>query len=130
MNFITKNAVMVAVLIVVVIGVIGGVWFMQHQQPSVNYDTFAQCIKDSGAQFYGAFWCPHCQEQKALFGNAEKNLPYIECSTPDTNGQLQVCIDEKITVYPTWKFKDGTIHEGDMSLQELADQTKCVLPTK
>jgi hypothetical protein len=26
-----------------------------------NLDDFAKCIKDSGAMFYGAFWCPHCQ---------------------------------------------------------------------
>src|ERR1035437_6515709 len=73
-----------------------------------KYDTFAQCIKDSGATFYGAFWCPHCQAQKKLFGTSAKLLPYVECSTPDATGQLQICIDKKITGYPTWELKDGT----------------------
>jgi len=35
-----------------------------------TYDTLAQCIADSGAKFYGAFWCPHCQNQKQAFGSA------------------------------------------------------------
>ena len=28
----------------------------------------AERVADSGAVFYGASWCPHCQEQKAMFG--------------------------------------------------------------
>ncbi len=70
-----------------------------------NLDDFAKCIKDSGAAFYGAFWCPHCKDQKALFGDSAQYLPYVECSTPDGNSELQVCADRGVTVYPTWKFK-------------------------
>ena len=40
-----------------------------------KYDEFAQCLKDKGATFYGAFWCPHCQAQKKLFGTSVKFLP-------------------------------------------------------
>ncbi len=50
-------------------------------KPGISTD-FATCIKDSGAKFYGAFWCSHCQEQKAMFGKSSKLLPYVECSTP------------------------------------------------
>ena len=63
--------------------------------PAGKYDTFAQCLKDQGATFYGAFWCPHCKDTKALFGSSVNLLPYVECSTPDGNGQLQVCKDNK-----------------------------------
>src|SRR5471030_1004155 len=67
-----------------------------------KYDAFAQCIKDSGATFYGAFWCPHCQAEKKNFGTSAHLLPYVECSNPDGNGQTQICIDKAITSYPTW----------------------------
>ena len=77
-----------------------------------KYDNFATCLKDKGAVFYGAFWCPHCQAQKKRFGSSQKLLSYIECSTTDSNGQLQVCNDAKIQAYPTWKFSDGAIKEG------------------
>lgn len=89
----------------------------------------AQCIKESGAVFYGAFWCPHCKRQKELFGKeAMAALAYVECSTPDGNAQTQACIDKKIESYPTWEFKDGTRLTGEQTLAELAKKTSCALP--
>lgn len=42
--------------------------------------TLAQRLKAAGAQFYGAFWCSHCLEQKQIFGKAASaELPYVEC---------------------------------------------------
>ena len=93
-----------------------------------NYDQFAQCLSEKGAKFYGAFWCPHCQEQKRLFGRSVSKLPYIECSMPDAKTQTQVCIDQKITGYPTWIFADGSRTEKVLELSELADKTSCELP--
>lgn len=92
-----------------------------------NYDAFGTCLAEAGAKFYGAFWCPHCQDQKELFRAAE-TIPYVECSTPDGEGQTQICIDEKITGYPTWKFSDGTILNGTQQLVNLANKTNCPLP--
>ena len=95
---------------------------------SKNYDSFASCLKEKGAVFYGAFWCPHCQNQKSLFGSSLELLPYVECSTPDGNGQLQACIDKKIKNYPTWEFKDGSRMTGEISLSALSLKTGCELP--
>lgn len=88
-------------------------------------DTFAQCITDSGAKFYGAYWCPHCQAQKNAFGKSAKLLPYIECSTPDGKGQLDVCKQAGVTGYPTWIFADGTQASGEVPLKNLAEKTNC-----
>jgi len=93
-----------------------------------DLEPFAKCIAASGAKFYGTFWCPHCQEQKQMFGTAKKDLPYIECSTSDGKGQLQVCTDAEVSSYPTWILGEGTRLEGTLSLQALADKTKCELP--
>ncbi len=93
-----------------------------------KYDAFATCLKDKGATFYGAFWCPHCQAQKKLFGSSVKLLPYVECSTPDGSGQLQACIDKQIKSYPTWVFADGSILNGEIPLAQLAEKTSCTLP--
>jgi thiol-disulfide isomerase/thioredoxin len=92
-----------------------------------QYDELAQCLTQKGAKFYGAFWCPHCREQKKVFGNSAKLLPYVECSTPDATGQLQICIDKKIEGYPAWEFADGTFVTHGMTPQELADKTSCPL---
>ncbi len=114
-----------------ILGTIGAILL---QSPSVpagpgQYDTFAQCLKDKGATFYGAFWCPHCQAQKELFGSSVKYLPYVECSTADGSGQTQICIDKKIESYPTWEFTDGSRLTGEIPLQQLSDKTSCPLST-
>ncbi len=87
----------------------------------------AQCLKEKGATFYGAFWCPHCQATKRMFGNAAKDLPYVECSTPDGKGQLQVCKDKEVTNYPTWIFADGTRQVGELTGAQLAAASGCTL---
>jgi thiol-disulfide isomerase/thioredoxin len=92
-----------------------------------KYDTLAQCINDSGATFYGAFWCPHCQATKAMFGKSAKLLPYVECSTPDGKNQLSICTDKDIKGYPTWVFADGTRASGEQTMQVLAEKTGCPL---
>jgi len=93
-------------------------------------DGFAQCLKDKGTLFYGAFWCPHCQTQKSLFGSSKKYLPYIECSTPDAKGQLPICIANKITNFPTWVFPDLSTTTGEISLATLSEKTSCPLPAE
>jgi len=120
----TKQIVVIVIILAVVIGGL----FLIPNDASSKYDGFAECLKDKGAQFYGAFWCPHCAEQKKLFGRAQKYLPYIECSTPDSKGQLQVCTDKGVKSYPTWFFADGTRIDGKASLETLAEKTMCELP--
>lgn len=91
-------------------------------------DGFATCLAESGTKFYGAFWCPHCQAQKKLFGTSAKNLPYIECSTPDGKDRRQECVDAEIASYPTWEFADGSRIAGETSLETLSEKTSCPLP--
>ncbi len=89
---------------------------------------FAQCLKAEGAIFYGAFWCSHCKTQKALFDDAESELPYVECSTPDGNNQTPICKEMKIESYPTWEFKNGVRVTGVLNIAELAEKTSCIAP--
>lgn len=108
--------------IAVIAIICGMVWY--SSQPG-KFDEFATCIKNSGAEFYGAFWCPHCQEQKAMFGKSAKLLPYVECSTPDGQGQLEVCKTKGVESYPTWLFKNGTKKTGTLSFNDLSSFTGC-----
>ncbi len=117
--------------ILIALLVVGGIVFVivSPGKPG-KYDAFAQCIKDKGATFYGAFWCPHCQAEKARFGKSAQYLPYVECSTPDGQGQTQVCKDAGVTTYPTWQFGQSTSTRvvGEVELVDLASTTGCVLP--
>lgn len=112
-----------ALAVVFLVG--ASLWY--QNQPG-KLDTFAQCLDESGTTFYGAFWCQHCQDQKALFGNSAKQLPYVECSTPNAQGQLEVCQEAGITGYPTWEFEGGKRLGGVVSLQTLSEETGCALP--
>ncbi len=118
----------IAIIVGVLILVLAGAFFAQKDTGSNVYDSFATCIKDSGATFFGAFWCPHCREQKAMFGNSAKLLPYVECSSPDGQTQLAVCKDKGVGSYPTWDFANGERVNGSMELEDLAAKTGCVLP--
>lgn len=125
-----KNHTNLIIGIVVLLGLAGVVWaaIVLPKQPD-RLDDFAKCIKDSGATFYGAYWCTHCQAQKADFGRSVQYLPYVECSTPDGQGQLAVCAEAKIESYPTWEFKDGSRETGQLPLSLIAEKTGCSLPT-
>lgn len=122
------------VFILIALVVLGGVIWFLGRPASVptgpgQYDQFATCLTNKGAKFYGAWWCPHCKNQKALFGSSAQYLPYIECAAPgDTSGQLPVCKDAKIDGYPTWVFADGSREAGEVSFERLAEKTGCELP--
>lgn len=123
----TKGTITILIITLVVIA---GLGFLIHKDNTTpgKLDGFAQCLKEKGAVFYGAFWCPHCQNQKKMFGRSEKFLPYVECSTPNGQGQLSVCTDKGVKSYPTWIFSDGTSLNCEVDLSTLAEKTQCVLP--
>lgn len=122
-----SNIAAIMGFVVILVVIIAGLFWLGNK-PS-KYDDFALCLQEKGAKFYGAFWCPHCKEQKSNFGTSQRLIPYIECSTTDRQGQLQVCQDEEITNYPTWKFNDGgVVRTGVLSMEELAELSGCELP--
>lgn len=83
--------------------------------------ALAQHLKQVGAKMYGAWWCPHCQEQKQLFGKtAASQFPYIECDPNGQNPQPDLCQTAGIESYPTWEI-NGKTYSGTQSLEELAN---------
>lgn len=119
------------IYILIIAVIVGGLILVRNnseqQAVSTLYDGFGQCLADAGAIFYGAYWCPHCNEQKKMFEYSEA-IPYVECSTPNGQDRTQVCIEENIESYPTWKFADGEVLQGVRELSELAEKTGCELP--
>jgi uncharacterized membrane protein len=77
-------------------------------------------LHDSGIRFYGAYWCPACQEQKALFEASAHRLPYVECTPEGRRGVRNLaCVKNDIKDYPTWII-DGRRHNGVVSVNRLA----------
>jgi hypothetical protein len=84
---------------------------------NANQLGLAEHLRRKGYKFYGAWWCPACRQQKALFGKqAAQQLPYQECEK-DAAGQ-QRCTEAAIRVYPTW-IKGGERRDGVLTLEEL-----------
>lgn len=93
-----------------------------------KYDSFAQCLSDKGARMYGTALCTHCKEQKDMFGKSWDFVDYVECSTPDGYGQLEICKAANITAYPTWVFDGGIRKSGAIPMAELSEKTGCQIP--
>jgi uncharacterized membrane protein len=85
--------------------------------------ALARHLKQAGVKAYFAYWCPHCYEQKQLFGKeAYKELSQIECAKDGQNAQPQACIDAGVQAFPSWEI-NGQLTAGLKTLEELADAT-------
>jgi hypothetical protein len=117
------------IVVVILIVAVGLLIAMILYRQSHRYDAFAKCLKDRHVLMYGAYWCPHCAEQKEKFGASFKYAPYVECGIPgNTRGEQQVCKDAGIQHFPTWQFPPvGERVERVLSLDDLSDRTGCPL---
>jgi len=85
--------------------------------------ALARHLREIGAKEYGAYWCPHCHDQKMLFGKeAGAIIDYVECDPRGQNSRAQMCQAAAANVkgFPTWEIK-GQFYSGTQSLEKLAD---------
>ena len=116
------------VLVVIVVAVVGGLGLFLKRKHEHRLDAFAQCLGTKGAKMYGAYWCPHCADQKEMFGASFQYAPYIECGIKGSRGIEDVCTQANIKRFPTWEFANGARVEGAHPLDFLAQETGCALP--
>ena len=80
----------------------------------------AEHLTNEGAVMYNAYWCPHCHDQKEMFGKeATKKLNLVECAKDGFNNKRELCEAKGITGFPSWEI-NGSIESGVKSLEELA----------
>ena len=60
------------VLILLAAAFVAGRYYRNHK-----YDSFAKCLASKQAKMYGLYWCPHCIDQKEMFGEAFHYVPYV-----------------------------------------------------
>lgn len=86
-------------------------------------DSFAECLTTNGVKMYGTATCPHCKQQKAMFGPSFEKIDYIDCAeTPE------VCTEAGIQGVPTWEYPDGTFKQGVQELKILGQSIGCEAP--
>lgn len=102
---------------------LGGWYYKNHK-----YDNFAKCLATRQARMYGLYWCPHCLEQKEMFGAAFRYVPYTECAIKGLKELAPACKVAGVTLFPSWQFGMDPPKEGELSLQALSEKTGCSLP--
>ena len=81
----------------------------------------AEHLTKEGAVMYNAYWCPHCHDQKEMFGKeATDKLNLVECAKDGFNNKKELCEAKGITGFPTWEI-NGSLDSGVKSLKELAE---------
>ncbi len=82
--------------------------------------ALAEHLTATGVVMYSAYWCPHCHDQKELFGKeATAKLKIVECAPDGRNSQAALCASKKIEGFPTWEI-NGRLDSGQKSLAQLA----------
>jgi hypothetical protein len=116
------------VTIALILAAFAVVIYLGVRKRSNRLDVFAKCVAAKQTTMYGAYWCPHCAEQKEMFESSFHYIPYVECGVPGSRDEAQVCKDAGIKHFPTWQFGDGERREGTQPLATLGAKTGCALP--
>jgi hypothetical protein len=106
-----------------------GAFFVGRYYKDHKYDAFARCLASKNAKMYGLYWCPHCADQKEMFGASFRSVPYVECAMKDKPGELApACKAAGVKLFPSWQFAGEAPREGVLSMEALSDKTGCSLP--
>jgi len=120
----TKKMVTYGVVVMLLAAAfIAGRYYKNHK-----YDNFAKCLATKQAKMYGLYWCPHCIEQKEMFGEAFHYVLYQECAIKGSQEEAAVCKIAGVKLFPAWQFGDEPPKEGVLSMEALSDKTGCSLP--
>jgi len=82
--------------------------------PTTKHDDFAKYLTSEGIAMAGTEWCPHCKDQKALFGDSFQYVDYRDCDKV-----RDWCVAQGVEGYPTWIFPDGQLYTGIRTIEQL-----------
>jgi hypothetical protein len=112
----------------VLVVIVWGIYYLYYAKPVSTLDGFAKCLTSRNAKMYGLYWCPHCQDQKEMFGYAVQYVNYVECGVKGVRAETEECKQAGVKNFPTWQFADGSRLEGAQPLDLLSKKTGCSLP--
>lgn len=98
------------------------------QGKAKNLDAFARCLTQKKTIMYGSAICPHCQDQKRMFGASFQYVTYVECFVPGSRQYSPACVKADVRAVPTWAFPNGARLVGVQPLEMLSAATGCPLP--
>jgi hypothetical protein len=84
----------------------------------------ARHLSWQGAVLDVAYWCPHCFEQKQMFGReASAELKVVECAPDGVQNQAALCQQMQLVEYHSWDI-DGQVDVGVKSLRRLSELSR------
>jgi len=126
----TKTISFIVIVVVIMAAIF--IFAFNRSGPGIDQkeqlDDFVTCLAESGAKMYGAYWCPHCADQKEAMGKSFSLFDdlggYVECDPKGKDAQPSLCKEKGITGYPTWIINDQK-YPGFRELSELSELTTC-----
>jgi hypothetical protein len=115
-------------ILLLIAAAFAGAYALGRRRRGTRLNGFAQCLAAKQTKMYGAFWCPHCADQKAMFASSFQFVPYVECGIPGSRKENETCLAAGIKRFPTWEFPGGERREEVMGLEALSEKTGCGLP--
>lgn len=110
------------IVVLLLLGAYAAGWYHRNHR----YDALARCMASKQVKMYGAYWCPHCADQKEILGKASRFV-YVECGVPGSHAEAEQCTAQGVKLFPTWRLPDGALQPGVFSAEELSDKTGCGL---
>jgi len=109
------------------IAMICAAYLLGRYHKNHRYDSLVECMAAKQVKMYGAYWCPHCADQKDILG-ASYRFVYEECGVPGSHEVQRKCLDLGVKLFPTWRFPDGALTPGVFSAEALSLRSGCSLP--
>src|SRR6202451_4298018 len=109
-----KTALIWGGIIVLLAGAYSAGWYHKNH----HYDRFAKCLASKKAKMYGLYWCPHCLEQKKMFGKSFQYVPYQECAE-GLHAETAECKAAGVKLFPSWQFGNKPAKEGGLVLGDM-----------
>jgi len=132
MKNINNVVIVIGALIVVAVVVVAYIFSGKNEEVQAGeYDTFAQCLYESGMRMYGSATCRFCAQQREMFGPSVKYIREIECDPRNPLSKTELCIAKNIAYTPTWILEDKNSNEtyrfepGVQTLEKLSEVSGC-----
>lgn len=120
----SRNKLILGGVVVLFVLAYAAGWYHSNHR----YDGFAKCLASKQAKMYGLYWCPHCIEQKEMFGKAFQYVPYVECAVKGSHDITAQCKAAGVKLFPSWQFGTNPPVPSVFPLDVLSAQTGCSLP--
>lgn len=94
---------------------------LQSASSMLQAQSLALCLTQKGVIMYGTERCPHCQNQKKLFGTAFASIHYVDCDLFPAQ-----CEAANVQGYPT-RVGLWITSPGQQPLSDIADTFSCTM---